>query len=252
MKNTRRPVIAGNWKMNGLVAGAEALASELVSKMSDAKKSEIDMLICPPFTLLSKIANIVKNSEVSLGAQDCHEVESGAHTGDVSAAMLKDVGCECVIVGHSERRIDHGETDGLVRRKAESAIAADMFAIICVGETESQRDSEETIAVVRNQVRGSVPESSTSDNTIIAYEPVWAIGTGRTPTLNEVQEVHALIRAELGGIVGVHAAAIRILYGGSMKPENAKELIALADVDGGLIGGASLKAEDFLAISDCC
>jgi triosephosphate isomerase len=252
MSNSRRPVIAGNWKMNGLVAEGEALAFELVSKMLGAEKPEIDMLVCPPFTLVSKIANIVRNSEISLGAQDCHEEKFGAHTGDVSAAMLKDLGCECVIVGHSERRTDRGDTDELVRRKAESAFAENMFAIICVGETEAQRNAGETTAVVRNQVRGSVPEGSTSDNTIIAYEPVWAIGTGRTPTLNEVQEVHALIRAELGGIVGAHAAAIRILYGGSMKPENAKDLIALADVDGGLIGGASLKAEDFWAICDCC
>jgi triosephosphate isomerase len=252
MSKLRRLVIAGNWKMNGLIADGEALASELVSKMSGAENPEFDMLVCPPFTLLSKIGDIVNNSGVSLGAQDCHTAEAGAHTGNVSPAMLKDQGCECVIVGHSERRTDYGETDDLVRAKAEAVTAADMFAIICVGETEKQRDAGETIAVVRNQVRDAVPENSTSDNTIVAYEPVWAIGTGRTPTLDEVQEVHALIRAELGGIVGVHAAAIRILYGGSMKPENAKDLMALADVDGGLIGGASLKAEDFWAISDCC
>lgn len=249
MSKLRRLVIAGNWKMNGLIADGEALASELVSKMSGAENPEFDMLVCPPFTLLSKIGDIVNNSGVSLGAQDCHTAEAGAHTGNVSPAMLKDQGCECVIVGHSERRTDHGETDDLVRAKAEAVTAADMFAIICVGETETQRDAGETIAVVRNQVRDAVPENSTSDNTIVAYEPVWAIGTGRTPTLDEVEAAHGHIRAALQTALGDEAGAIRLLYGGSMKPENAESLLAVANVDGGLIGGASLDAESFLAIA---
>ena len=239
--------------MNGLVADGKTLASALAEKRSNASDVAFDMLVCPPFTLVSTIGGIVSGSGISLGAQDCHTAEAGAHTGDISPAMLKDLGCEFVIVGHSERRTDHGETDILVRAKAEAAITAGLKAVICIGETEAERDAGKTFDVVRTQVQGSVPSVATAANSVVAYEPVWAIGTGRTPTTEEVQEVHALIRAELAGIVGAHeAAGTRLLYGGSMKPENAKELLALADVDGGLIGGASLKADDFWAIGDCC
>ena len=253
MSSSRRPLIAGNWKMNGLVADGKALAAALAAKRSDAGDVAFDMLVCPPFTLVSTIGDTISGSGISLGAQDCHTAEAGAHTGDISPAMLKDLGCEFVIVGHSERRTDHGETDDLVRAKAEAAIAAGLQAVICIGETEAERDAGKTFDVVRTQVQGSVPSVATAVNSVVAYEPVWAIGTGRTPTTDEVQEVHALIRAELAGIVGAHEAeGTRLLYGGSMKPENAMELLALADVDGGLIGGASLKPDDFWAIAQAC
>ena len=253
MSSTRRPLIAGNWKMNGLVADGKALASGLAAKRNDAGEVAFDMLVCPPFTLVSTIGAVVSGTGISLGAQDCHTAEAGAHTGDISPQMLKDLGCEFAIVGHSERRTDHGETNDLVRAKAEATIAAGIKAVICIGETEAERDAGKTFDIVRTQVQGSVPSNATAVNSVVAYEPVWAIGTGRTPTTDEVQEVHALIRNELAGIVGAEQAeGMRLLYGGSMKPENAKELLALADVDGGLIGGASLKIDDFWAIGECC
>ncbi|HIM41393.1 MAG TPA: triose-phosphate isomerase, partial [Rhodospirillales bacterium] len=187
------------------------------------------------------------------GAQDCHPVEKGAHTGDVSAAMLADLGCDFVIVGHSERRTNHQETDTAVQARAAAVQAQGMAAIICIGETEEQRDGAKTLDVIKSQLAGSVPEPSAAANTVIAYEPIWAIGTGRTPSTNEVQEVHALIRAELTAALGAEeAVGVRVLYGGSMKPENARDLLALEDVDGGLIGGASLTAEDFWAIAQSC
>ncbi|MCC7166215.1 MAG: triose-phosphate isomerase [Rhodospirillales bacterium] len=239
----RRKLIAGNWKMNGKRADGLALARAV---MAEAKgvAGKADLLVCPPFTLVSELGNALAGSGVALGAQDCHAKVSGAHTGDVAAAMLADLGCRYVIVGHSERRTDHGETDAQVNAKAKAALAAGLIPIICIGETEGERDAGKTLAVVRSQLKGSIPEGATAANTVIAYEPVWAIGTGRTPTTQEVAEVHALIRKESG-----LGPDLRILYGGSMKPSNAQELLALADVDGGLIGGASLKAEDFLAIA---
>ena len=251
MTATRRTLIAGNWKMNGKSADGVALATSVGGKMKSAAGASFDMLVCPPFTLISKVGEAIKGSGVMLGGQDCHTNVSGAHTGDISAEMLKDMGCDAVIVGHSERRTDHKETDELVAAKASAAHAAGLIAVICIGETEAERDAGKTLDVNGSQVAGSVPAGSNAKNTVIAYEPVWAIGTGRTPTNDEVQEVHAFIRGELAKKVGANeAAAMRILYGGSMKPGNAKELIALADVDGGLIGGASLNADDFWAIGE--
>ncbi len=239
--------------MNGLSADGQALAGALAENMKAATDPVFDMLVCPPFTLIGSIGDTISGSAIALGAQDCHAAEKGAHTGDISAAMLKDLGCTFVIVGHSERRTDHGETDEVVKSKAAATLASGMIAVICIGETEAERDDGLTFDVVKSQLSGSLPEGASAANTVIAYEPIWAIGTGRTPSNDEVQEVHALIRTELSGALGEDEAnGIRILYGGSMKPENASELIALADVDGGLIGGASLKAEDFWAIAQSC
>lgn len=256
MAKGRRYLIAGNWKMNGFKKDGRALAGAVAKRLDavkEPKKLPFDLLICPPFTLLSRVGKAIKGSGVMLGAQDCHAAEKGAHTGDISAAMLKDAGCTCVIVGHSERRAHHGESDADVKAKAEAALAAGLTAIVCVGETLAQRDKGQTLAVNRRQLKGSLPAGATARNTVIAYEPVWAIGTGRTATPEQAQEVHALIRAELVKALGPKAGeAIRILYGGSMNPKNAKELMAQPDVDGGLIGGASLNADDFWAVAQGC
>ncbi|MBF0393076.1 MAG: triose-phosphate isomerase [Alphaproteobacteria bacterium] len=251
---TRRPLIAGNWKMNGLRADGIALAEGVAAKAKAAGSAlACDMLVCPPFTLIADVARAVAGGPVAVGGQDCHAKTSGAHTGDVAAAMLGDVGCRYVIVGHSERRTDHGETDAVVNAKAAAANAAGLIAIICIGETEAERDAGRTIEVVAGQFHGSLPDGATAANTVIAYEPVWAIGTGRTPTNAEVAEVHAMIRAEAAKRLGADGArALKVLYGGSMKPSNAKELLAMDDVDGGLIGGASLKVDDFWAIAQSC
>ncbi len=248
----RCPLIAGNWKMNGLKKDGRTLASTLAKHIKKKKKGKqpFGMLICPPFTLLGAVGAALKGSAVMLGAQDCHISESGAHTGDISAKMLKDLGCDYVIVGHSERRADHKESNAMVKAKAEAAIKAGLKVIVCIGETLAQRDAGRTIAVNHRQLRGSLPEGATAANTVIAYEPVWAIGTGRVATPDQAQEVHAAIRSALIRALGEkEAAKMRILYGGSMKPDNAKELMALEDVDGGLVGGASLKAKDFWAIA---
>ena len=253
MPQDRRPLIAGNWKMNGQSADGLSLSGALAQNMKEASDPVFDMVVCPPFTLVAGVGETLADSVIALGAQDCHANEKGAHTGDISTAMLKDLGCRFVIVGHSERRADHGETDADVKAKAAATQASSLCAIICIGETEEQRDAGQTFDVVKTQLSGSLPEGATAANTVIAYEPVWAIGTGRTPSLEEVQEVHALIRSELSQAVGEdQGSGIRLLYGGSMKPENARDLMALADVDGGLIGGASLKAEDFWAIAQSC
>ncbi len=249
----RRPLIAGNWKMNGLKADGLALARDIATRLEGMASRRFDMLVCPPFTLLDAVCAAVDGAPLLLGAQDCHADAKGAHTGDVAAPMLAELGCSHVIVGHSERRTNHGESDATVRAKAAAAQGAGMTAVICIGETEGQRDAGETAAVVRRQLAGSLPAGSSATNTVIAYEPVWAIGTGRTPTPEEAQAIHALIRAELSKPLGAAgSAATRILYGGSMNPKNAAVLLALPDVDGGLIGGASLKAADFLAIGECC
>jgi triosephosphate isomerase len=211
-----------------------------------------DLLVCPPATLLFASAASVIGSRVAIGAQDCHVAASGAHTGDISPQMLADAGATAVIVGHSERRADHGETDALVRRKAEAAWNEGLVAIICIGETQSERDAGQALDVVGRQLAGSVPDGATASNTVVAYEPVWAIGTGRTPTVGEVAEVHDFMRKSLAGRFAGEAAGIRLLYGGSVKPSNAAELMAVSNVNGALVGGASLKAADFLAIAAGC
>jgi len=239
-----RPLVAGNWKMNGLAASlaeAEAMAKGLGSEAAD-------VLLCPPATLVARLAAALKGSPIAVGGQDCHAKATGAHTGDISAEMLKDAGASAVIVGHSERRADHGESDAVVKAKAEAVHRAGLTAIVCVGETAAERQAGQTLAVVGRQVAGSLPDACRATDTIIAYEPVWAIGTGLTPTTADVAEVHGAIRAAIAKRFGSEGQAMRILYGGSVKPSNAKELMAVADVNGALVGGASLKAADFLGI----
>lgn len=244
----RAVLIAGNWKMNGRLAEGIALAQEIAAR-SLGKGCEL--LICPPATLVHAVGQEIADSPVLLGGQDCHAAEKGAHTGDVSAAMLADLGASHVILGHSERRADHGETNQHVAEKASAAWSAGLCAIVCVGETEAEREAGDTLSVVSGQLSGSVPDGATAKNTVIAYEPVWAIGTGKTATPDDAQAVHAHIRGELVSRFGENVGAgIRILYGGSMKPGNAADLLAKPDIDGGLIGGASLKYQDFLAIAD--
>ena len=250
MAAKRKPLIAGNWKMNGLKKDAQALTRELAKRMAKTKSPAFEMLICPPAPLLNFCANALKGSGVKVGGQDCHAAEAGAHTGDVSALLLKNMGCSYVIVGHSERRSDHGETDKQVKAKAEAALAARLKVIVCVGETLKERKSGQTLNVNRRQLRGSLPAGATAANTVIAYEPIWAIGTGQVATPPQAQEVHAAIRRALKNKLGASEGdKMRILYGGSMKPDNAAELLMLQDVDGGLIGGASLSMADFWAIA---
>ena len=242
-----RPLVAGNWKMNGTRDSLNELKAmaEGAPDLSD----KIDMLICPPATLLYVATALVTDSPLKIGAQDCHTAQSGAFTGDISAAMIADCFGTFVIVGHSERRTLHKESDALVRAKAEAAIAAGLTAIVCIGETEAERKGGSTLDVLRTQLAGSIPDGATAETVVIAYEPVWAIGTGLTPTVGDVEEAHAFMRAELNTRFGGEGAKMRILYGGSVKPSNASELMAIANVDGALIGGASLKSSDFLAIS---
>ncbi len=239
-----KKLAAGNWKMNG----TSAALAEVEALIASHPAPTCEMLLCPPATLLAEMASAAKGSALAVGGQDCHPDGSGAHTGDISAAMLKDAGATHVIVGHSERRTDHGETDALVKAKAAAAIAADLVAIVCIGETEAERDAGRTLDVIGSQLDGSLPEGAVAATTVIAYEPVWAIGTGRTPTLAEIAEVHAFIRARLVKRIGAEAAGVRLLYGGSVKPSNAVEIFAVPNVDGALVGGASLKAADFGAI----
>ncbi len=242
-----RPLIAGNWKMNGLSADGLALADEIVRQAGKGMGPEL--LVCPPFTLIGLIAEALANSPVVLGGQDCHGDDAGAHTGDISAPMLADLGCRYVIVGHSERRTDHGDSSALVQAKAAAAQRAGLAAIVCVGETWAEREAGRTAEIVGGQVAESIPPGSTAANLVVAYEPVWAIGSGRTATVEQIAEVHALIRRQLGGQAGPGSEAVRILYGGSVKPANAREILAIANVDGALVGGASLKSADFLAIA---
>ncbi|WP_279478599.1 triose-phosphate isomerase [Aureimonas sp. SK2] len=244
---SRRPLIAGNWKMNGSRAALAEL-SAMVDDLRTTPDEGFDVLVCPPAILVAQAAEIAQGV-VAVGGQDAHAKASGAHTGDVSAAMLKDAGASHVILGHSERRTDHGEASELVAAKTEGAWAAGLVAVVCIGETEAEKNAGRTLDVLADQIRRSLPEGATADNTVVAYEPVWAIGTGRTPTVAEVGETHAFIRARLAERFGADAAAgMRVLYGGSVKPSNAAELLALEDVDGALVGGASLKAADFLPI----
>lgn len=251
MTQKRKTLIAGNWKMNGDLSFTQILASEVAQGSKEFQAQNAEMLICPPFPLLAAAKEALGDSNVFLGAQDCHMNVSGAHTGDVSAQLLKDLGCHYVLVGHSERRTDHKETDETVKAKAEAAIEAGLKAVICIGETLEERDAGKTIEVNAKQVQHSMPKGATADNVVIAYEPVWAIGTGRIPSMEDVQETHQAIRGVIAEMLGDEAEKMQILYGGSMKPDNAKELLALKDVDGGLIGGASLKSSDFLAIAAC-
>ncbi len=243
-----RPLIAGNWKMNGLKADGLALARAIRAGGGELRA---ELLICPPATLLAPVGEALAGSTVALGGQDCHSDRPGAHTGDIAAAMLADLGCRYVILGHSERRADHGETDELVRAKAVAALAAGLIAVVCLGETEAQRDRGQALEVVARQLDGSLPGNALAANTVVAYEPVWAIGTGRTPSSADIVAVHDHLRRELTRQVS-DGAGVRLLYGGSVKPGNAREILALPDVDGALVGGASLKAEDFLAIARSC
>lgn len=243
-----RPLVAGNWKMNGTrlsLAEAQAVNEWLVSAPAAARA---DVLICPPATLVLVMAEVLKGAKVAIGAQDCHSNASGAHTGDISAEMLADAGASAVIVGHSERRADHGETDRIVLGKQAAVHRAGLIAIVCIGETAGQRLAGQTLDVVCRQLERSLGAASTAANTVVAYEPVWAIGTGLTPTAADVAEVHGAIRERLVARFGEDGAGMRILYGGSVKPQNARELMGIANVDGALVGGASLKAADFTGI----
>jgi triosephosphate isomerase len=241
----RRPLIVGNWKMNGLTASLDEVAALAGKVKAQAPAAELGL--CPPATLVAAMVAALKGTGIGVGGQDCHAKASGAHTGDISAEALKDAGATYVLAGHSERRTDHGETDAMVRDKAQAAHRAGLVAIVCVGETLAQRDANETLKVVSAQLRGSLPDDATAANTVVAYEPVWAIGTGRTPTEAQVAEVHAAMRQELKARFD-DGEGFRLLYGGSVKPDNAKSLMAVADVDGALVGGASLKANDFWPI----
>lgn len=242
-----RPLVAGNWKMNGTRASLDQIKAMAEGVKGDLS-GKVETLICPPATLLYVATALCDDSPLMIGAQDCHQKQSGAHTGDISAEMIADCFGTHVIVGHSERRTDHAEQDGLVRAKTDAAHAAELIAIVCIGETGDERKAGKTLDVLKRQLAESLPDTATAENTVIAYEPVWAIGTGLTPTTADVEEAHAFMRNELVSRFADAGAKMRILYGGSVKPSNARELMAVANVDGALIGGASLKAEDFLAI----
>jgi len=244
-----RPLIAGNWKMHGLGTDGLALARAVAQEAAGRADLAADLLVCPPFTLLASVAAALAGSRVAIGAQDCHPAPKGAHTGDIAAPMLRDAGASFVILGHSERRADHAETDALVRAKAEAALAAGLTPIVCVGESEAQRTAREAEAVVAAQLAGSLPPGFGAAGGVVAYEPVWAIGTGRTPTEAEIAAIHAMIRARLDEAFPAEGKALRILYGGSVKPGNAAGILALPHVNGALVGGASLVAADFLAIA---
>jgi triosephosphate isomerase (TIM) len=251
MSPTIRPLIAGNWKMNGLRSSMDEFEAMLAGASKVTAKA--DLLVCPPATLIAAFAAKLAGSKgLMIGGQDCHPKPSGAHTGDISAEMLADAGARAVIVGHSERRADHGENDSLVRQKAEAAWRAGLTAIVCIGETQGHRDAGQTLDVCGGQLQGSLPEGARADNLVVAYEPVWAIGTGLTPTAGDVEQIHQFIRQTLSARFGQEGAGMRILYGGSVKPSNARELMGVANVNGALIGGASLKATDFLAIAADC
>jgi triosephosphate isomerase len=251
---TRNPLIAGNWKMNGLRAALAELRA-----MADGAAGlppHVECMICPPATLLAQGAAAMTGTRIAIGAQDCHPEPNGAFTGDIAAEMIADAGGSAVIVGHSERRTVHKETDELVRSKAQAAWRAGLIAIVCVGETQAEREAGRTLAVIATQLKGSLPQGAEdgarAGNLVVAYEPVWAIGTGLTPTVADVAEVHRAIRAHLRGAYPGEGEGVRILYGGSVKPSNAAELLAVEDVDGALVGGASLKAADFLGIARAC
>lgn len=248
--STVRPLVAGNWKMNGTAAALGEVDKLKAGLAAKGGKLGADVMLCPPATLVAAMAVRAAGSLVGVGGQDCHVKASGAHTGDISADMLKDAGATAVIVGHSERRADHGETDAIVRAKAEAALRAGLVAIVCVGETADQRKAGKTLDIVGGQLAGSIPDGAKAATVIVAYEPVWAIGTGLTPTATDVAEVHAMLREALARRLGQEGHGMRLLYGGSVKPSNARELMGVAHVNGALVGGASLKADDFLGIID--
>ncbi|HMI13478.1 MAG TPA: triose-phosphate isomerase [Bradyrhizobium sp.] len=251
MTDAIRPLIAGNWKMNGLRASSAEFEAMVAGAPGVAAKA--DLLVCPPATLIAAFAEKARGSNIiAIGAQDCHPKASGAHTGDLSAEMLADAGASAIIVGHSERRADHGESDALVRQKTEAIWRAGLTAIVCIGETQHQRDAGQALDICRGQLDLSLPDQARADNLVVAYEPVWAIGTGLTPTVGDVQQIHKFIRDFLIARFNGEGARTRILYGGSVKPSNAAELMAVANVNGALVGGASLKAADFLAIAAVC
>ena len=251
MTDAIRPLIAGNWKMNGLRASSAEFEAMLAGAPGVAAKA--DLLVCPPATLIAAFAEKARGSNtIAIGAQDCHPRASGAHTGDLSAEMLADAGASAIIVGHSERRADHGESDALVRQKTEAVWRAGLTAIVCIGETQHQRDAGQALDICRGQLDLSLPDQARADNLVVAYEPVWAIGTGLTPTVRDVQQIHKFIRDFLIARFNEEGERTRILYGGSVKPSNAAELMAVANVNGALVGGASLKAADFLAIAAGC
>ena len=247
MTTTISPLIAGNWKMNGTRASLDELSS-LATMLTTGAAPRAIVVICPPATIVAAAARQGATAGILVGGQDCHTEGSGAHTGDIAAGMLADAGAQYVIVGHSERRADHGETDDQVRLKAMAAIGAGLKPIICVGETEGQRDAGEAEAVVREKLAGSLPDAAENHEVNIAYEPIWAIGTGRTPTSEEIAAMHAAIRNSLVERFGERGMDIRILYGGSLKPQNAREILSVENVNGGLVGGASLLANDFYTI----
>jgi triosephosphate isomerase len=242
----RTKLVAGNWKMNGLREDAEALARQLAEQgVSAGAELACELLVCPPATLLSKIGSILAGGAIALGGQDCHAAPKGPHTGDISPEMLADLGCKYVILGHSERRQGHGETDAVVRGKISGAWRAGLIAILCVGETQQQRQQGKAVEIVSSQLAGSVPEGGSPDTLVIAYEPVWAIGTGLNATAEDITAMHSEIRRRA-------AAGTRILYGGSVNPRNASQILGLSEVDGALVGGASLNADDFFAIARSC
>jgi triosephosphate isomerase len=247
MATARRPLVAGNWKMNGLTTSLAELDRMIAAAPRLAPK--VDLMVCPPATLMAACAARAAGSALAIGGQDCHAEASGAFTGDISAEMLKDAGASAVIVGHSERRSLHQESDADVRAKALAARRAGLMAVVCVGESRDERVAGRTLDVVGAQIAGSLPDGTAAQTLVVAYEPVWAIGTGLTPTPADVAEVHGFIRGKLVERFGAAGEGMRILYGGSVKPSNAKELMAVADVDGALVGGASLKADEFLAIA---
>ncbi len=247
-----RKLVCGNWKMNGLKADSVALVRALAERMAAAPPA-CDVMVCPPFTAIDRVVAAASGSAIAVGGQDCHAAASGAHTGDISAPMLRDLGCAAVILGHSERRTNHGETDAQVRAKAAAARQAGLVAIVAIGETLAQREAGETLRVVAGQLRGSLPEGASAADTVIAYEPVWAIGTGRTPSPADVAQVHEAILADARAIMGeTKSAGLRVLYGGSVTPANAQSFLTLASVGGALVGGASLKADQFWSIIQTC
>ncbi len=251
MSFTNKKIIAGNWKMNGLKNEAWQLTNSLLSKFETPdEKHNFEMIICPPFQLLSEVSSMVEGSPIKIGAQNCSDKLNGAYTGEVSPTMVKDIGADFVILGHSERRAYFGETNEIVASKAETALSQGLTPIICIGETLEQKENGSAQAVIENQFLNSVPANATADNIIIAYEPVWAIGTGKVATLQDIIDIHTKIREVAEKKLGTKE--VSILYGGSVKPSNAKEIFSLKDVDGVLVGGASLKADDFWEIAKSC